>query len=233
MLFYIILSGKSYLIFLKLIFLKKNHIGTRVTCGCPKHISRRTLQFTDGYLIKDILRVPVGYPTSASDVRGSIGYPTGILCYVGYYKGLLNIFGEKTIFLVNFGQRIKHSKFICSILLAFYTRLSKFQFQIFKKCIFIIHSFKKNGIIVVILFFTFRMPSLTGVRVIRGPDWKWEDQDGGIGNVGTIIETPEADLRYVPRRTVTVVWDSGYKGQYRAGPKGCYDLRVRPLKNFL
>jgi len=77
------------------------------------------------------------------------------------------------------------------------------------------------------------MPSLTGVRVIRGPDWKWEDQDGGIGNVGTIITTPETDLnRFVPR-TVTVVWDSGYKGQYRAGPKGCYDLRVRQFKNFI
>ena len=35
-----------------------------------------------GYLIKDILWVPVGYPPSASDIRGSIGYPTDILCYV-------------------------------------------------------------------------------------------------------------------------------------------------------
>ena len=26
-----------------------------------------------------------------------------------------------------------------------------------------------------------------GVRVVRGPNWKWGDQDGGEGHVGTVI----------------------------------------------
>lgn len=26
-----------------------------------------------------------------------------------------------------------------------------------------------------------------GARVIRGPDWEWEDQDGGEGSAGTVI----------------------------------------------
>ena len=28
-----------------------------------------------------------------------------------------------------------------------------------------------------------------GTRVVRGPDWRWEDQDGGEGSVGTIVES--------------------------------------------
>jgi hypothetical protein len=27
-----------------------------------------------------------------------------------------------------------------------------------------------------------------GVRVVRGPDWKWGDQDGGDGYTGTVVE---------------------------------------------
>lgn len=67
------------------------------------------------------------------------------------------------------------------------------------------------------------MSNLKGVRVVRGPDWKWDDQDGGKGNVGTVIDT-QSDGSSI--RPVTVVWDSGFKGHYRAGPRGCYDLRV-------
>ena len=26
-----------------------------------------------------------------------------------------------------------------------------------------------------------------GVRVVRGPDWQWGDQDGGPGHVGTVV----------------------------------------------
>ena len=69
-----------------------------------------------------------------------------------------------------------------------------------------------------------------GVRVVRGPDWKWGDQDGGEGNAGTVIDTPDSDYKHHGPRTVTVVWDSGIKAQYRAGPLGCCDLRVILIK---
>ena len=26
-----------------------------------------------------------------------------------------------------------------------------------------------------------------GSRVVRGPDWSWGDQDGGLGHVGTVV----------------------------------------------
>jgi hypothetical protein len=28
---------------------------------------------------------------------------------------------------------------------------------------------------------------ILGTRVIRGPDWDWDNQDGGVGNAGTVI----------------------------------------------
>ena len=28
---------------------------------------------------------------------------------------------------------------------------------------------------------------IVGLRVVRGPDWKWGDQDGGEGCVGTVV----------------------------------------------
>jgi len=66
------------------------------------------------------------------------------------------------------------------------------------------------------------MSQLKGVRVVRGPDWKWGDQDGGEGFAGTVIGTQSL----LKGRPVTVVWDTGFKGHYRAGPKKCYDLSV-------
>ena len=70
------------------------------------------------------------------------------------------------------------------------------------------------------------MLSLVGLRVVRGPDWKWEDQDGGEGNVGTVIGA-SSSTEYTTGK-VTVVWDSGltHTGQYRCGPEGQHDLRV-------
>lgn len=66
------------------------------------------------------------------------------------------------------------------------------------------------------------MPSIIGIRVVRGPDWKYGDQDGGEGHVGTVT-------KYLGDKKVAVVWDSGLEGQYRTGPEGCYDLRVNSL----
>ena len=68
------------------------------------------------------------------------------------------------------------------------------------------------------------MSPLKGLRVVRGPDWKYGDQDGGEGHAGTIINS--ADLDHFGPKTVTVIWDSGVKAQYRSGPEGSYDLRV-------
>ena len=76
------------------------------------------------------------------------------------------------------------------------------------------------------------MSKMIGVRVVRGPNWKWGDQDGGEGNVGTVIGTLDADPKAFGSRTVTVVWDSGIKAQYRTGPQGSYDLRVSYLSIF-
>jgi hypothetical protein len=28
---------------------------------------------------------------------------------------------------------------------------------------------------------------LVGLRVVRGPDWEWDTQDGGEGFVGTVV----------------------------------------------
>ena len=56
-----------------------------------------------------------------------------------------------------------------------------------------------------------------GVRVVRGPDWKWCKQDGGEGHVGTVrnFESPEE---------VVVVWDNGTAANYRCS--GAFDLRI-------
>ncbi|KAH9495558.1 E3 ubiquitin-protein ligase mib2 [Bulinus truncatus] len=65
-----------------------------------------------------------------------------------------------------------------------------------------------------------------GIRVVRGPDWKWGSQDGGEGFVGTVtaIGGPEPDKP--PEKCVSVVWDNGSKNTYRIGRDNAYDLRI-------
>ena len=62
-------------------------------------------------------------------------------------------------------------------------------------------------------------PSL-GLRVVRGPDWRWEDQDGGEGCVGTVVKLGKAS------EAVKVQWDCGVRGMYHTGARGKFDLRV-------
>ncbi|XP_069121341.1 E3 ubiquitin-protein ligase MIB2-like isoform X2 [Argopecten irradians] len=65
-----------------------------------------------------------------------------------------------------------------------------------------------------------------GVRVVRGPDWRYEVnkiQDGGEGHTGTVIYVPKHNTT---DRKVTVIWDSGREVRYRAGQDGKYDLRI-------
>jgi len=86
-----------------------------------------------------------------------------------------------------------------------------------------------------------------GLRVVRGPDWKWGDQDGGEGSVGTVVGLknndavglfskqllPDVDrLSLLSQRMsglVNAVWDCGIQADYRAGFQGFYDLLVGQL----
>lgn len=78
-----------------------------------------------------------------------------------------------------------------------------------------------------------------GLRVVRGYDWKWKDQDGGEGHAGTVVEVgkPLALLQNTtthgqnstdktPDKTVIVQWDHGPRSNYRIGYQGYYDLLV-------
>ena len=57
-----------------------------------------------------------------------------------------------------------------------------------------------------------------GQRVRRGKDWKWRNQDGGPGTLGTVIGEGSGE-------TARVKWDkSGSENVYRIGAEGAYDL---------
>lgn len=62
--------------------------------------------------------------------------------------------------------------------------------------------------------------TLEGARVVRGRNWKWDDQDGGEGGVGTIINSDASS------KIAIVLWDNGNQAQYRAGYNGSFDLRI-------
>ncbi|XP_060573525.1 E3 ubiquitin-protein ligase MIB2-like [Ruditapes philippinarum] len=61
--------------------------------------------------------------------------------------------------------------------------------------------------------------SVEGVRVVRGPDWSYGDDDGGEGHVGTVTQDNEDD-------TVEVQWDMGNCGTYNTGSENKCDLRI-------
>lgn len=66
-----------------------------------------------------------------------------------------------------------------------------------------------------------------GLRVVRGPDWSWGDQDGGEGCVGTIAEiSGSEDDGRVNGKAVVVQWDAGNRCNYRCGVEDKYDLRI-------
>lgn len=62
------------------------------------------------------------------------------------------------------------------------------------------------------------------MRVVRGPDWAWEDQDGGDGNLGTIVRV--GTNNNPSEKIAWVQWDSGTNANYRAGLDGRHDLRI-------
>ncbi|XP_044301333.1 E3 ubiquitin-protein ligase MIB2 [Varanus komodoensis] len=63
-----------------------------------------------------------------------------------------------------------------------------------------------------------------GMRVVRGVDWKWSNQDNGEGNVGTVVEIGRQGSPTTPDKTVVVQWDHGTRTNYRTGFQGSYDL---------
>uniref|UniRef100_A0A7M4F790 E3 ubiquitin-protein ligase MIB2 n=1 Tax=Crocodylus porosus TaxID=8502 RepID=A0A7M4F790_CROPO len=63
-----------------------------------------------------------------------------------------------------------------------------------------------------------------GMRVVRGVDWKWGNQDNGEGNVGTVVEIGRQGSPTTPDKTVVVQWDHGTRTNYRTGFQGAYDL---------
>lgn len=64
-----------------------------------------------------------------------------------------------------------------------------------------------------------------GCRVIRGPDWKWGDQDGGAGNIGRVFS--------VRNGVVEVRWPNGHQNTYRYGAEGASDLLIHPADVLL
>ena len=62
-----------------------------------------------------------------------------------------------------------------------------------------------------------------GDRVKRGPDWCYGNEDGGAGNLGTIVDSCEIGIGY----DVVVKWDvTGNEEEYRCGNEGKYDLEL-------
>mmetsp|Transcript_56342 Transcript_56342/g.182516 ORF Transcript_56342/g.182516 Transcript_56342/m.182516 type:complete len:177 (-) Transcript_56342:172-702(-) len=55
------------------------------------------------------------------------------------------------------------------------------------------------------------LPRKVGARVRRGPDWKWGDQDGGQGNLGTLTGESAGTCG-----CVWVRWDNGTANNYHA-----------------
>ncbi|XP_077460919.1 E3 ubiquitin-protein ligase MIB2 isoform X1 [Stigmatopora argus] len=63
-----------------------------------------------------------------------------------------------------------------------------------------------------------------GMRVVRGLDWKWGNQDDGEGHVGTVVEIGRQGSTTTPDKTVVIQWDSGTRTNYRTGYQAAYDL---------
>lgn len=61
---------------------------------------------------------------------------------------------------------------------------------------------------------------VTGLRVVRGPNWIYGNVDGGEGHVGTVTDVHDG------HKKVTVLWDNGSENIYRTGQDDAFDLCV-------
>ncbi|XP_018577850.1 nuclear pore complex protein Nup93 [Anoplophora glabripennis] len=59
-----------------------------------------------------------------------------------------------------------------------------------------------------------------GVRVVRGPNWSWGNEDGGEGFAGILREIN------LTNKTAVVQWDNGNQMQCRVGCLDKYDIRL-------
>lgn len=55
-----------------------------------------------------------------------------------------------------------------------------------------------------------------GARVVRGVDWRWDEQDGGNGRRGRVAELHDWTATSL-RSAALVVWDVGTRNLYRVG----------------
>ena len=61
-----------------------------------------------------------------------------------------------------------------------------------------------------------------GAKVTRGRDWKWGEQDGGSGRVGTLTEITAWNS--MERSGAKVTWNLFSQNTYRAGYQGSVGL---------
>ncbi len=67
----------------------------------------------------------------------------------------------------------------------------------------------------------------SGVRVVRGFDWSWGDQDGTPGNMGTTLSGDDGD------GWCAVIWDGQSSDRkYKIGDQDCYDLVWIALRSY-
>lgn len=64
-----------------------------------------------------------------------------------------------------------------------------------------------------------------GARVVRGPDWRWDDQDGTPPCEGSV----SGDIH---NGWIDVQWAHGLRNSYRMGAEGKYDLKLANSDNF-
>jgi hypothetical protein len=75
--------------------------------------------------------------------------------------------------------------------------------------------------------------AVEGLKVVRGKDWKWSDQDirdygqpQGAGDGTGIIQRICVNGDSFPTGWVKVLWKNGNEAYYRVGYDNCYDLYV-------
>ena len=63
--------------------------------------------------------------------------------------------------------------------------------------------------------------------MVRGRDWKWGDQDGGSGHVGTLSEVTA--WSEWPRSGAKVIWNLLRSNKYRTGYQGlvCSSVKIQ------
>eukprot|EP00741_Cyanophora_paradoxa_P009910 tig00000157_g9600.t1 len=65
---------------------------------------------------------------------------------------------------------------------------------------------------------------VVGATVVRGKDWKWDNQDGGSGKTGVVSGVSNT------AGWISVTWDEGEQGKrYRWGDEKCYDVRITDM----